>query len=152
MVQYTFSARHVLDFCKQNQLEAKAHSAQVPGTLFEIIESGIRVTFANAKDEKVYLSIQTHPYWVKTAFAESAVQSDKLQKVVYPSRLGYCGDVIRHRNPQELFEHIKTINTKLEDENLFQHVYTDIWPEVHHPPVVLPPVPCSPDEDEDLSS
>lgn len=149
MVKYTFSARLVLEFCKQNQLEAKAHSAQVPGTLFEIIESGIRITFANAKNEKVYLSIQTHPYWVKTAFAETAVQSDKLRAVVYPSQLGYCGDIIRHQVPQDLFDHIKTIKAKLEDEELFQHVFTDIWPQVHRDPVVLPPVPDLTSSDEE---
>lgn len=145
MVKYTYRARLVHNFCQDNGLDAKAHSGETPGYTFFPVDSGIRITFKNAKRERVYLSIQTHPYWAKTQFAETAVQSDKLRAVVYPSQLGYHGELIKHRDPNDLFEHIKSIKSKLEDEDFFQHVFTDTWPQVDRPPVVLPPSTDSPD-------
>lgn len=131
--RYTYSAQLIHDFCLCNGYSVKAHSAETPGFSFFKPESGLRITFTNADSKKVYLSIQTHPRWAECAFAETAVQSDKLRAVVYPSELGYFGDVIRHQHPQALFDHINLVREHLKCETAFQNVYSDVIKEKPEP-------------------
>ncbi len=119
---FTYSARLIRAWCISHQIEFHAHSAETPGLRFINKESGIRIVFANSAGEKDYKSIQTHPWWVDWAFAETAIQSDKLQSVVYPGVLGYGADVKRHSDPDSLFTDITFVQEKLRDPDVFQSV------------------------------
>ena len=71
--------------------------------VFNIYSSGVRLKIG----QNTVLSIQTHPNIAGPSFAETAILHNG--NVVYPEKLGYEGDVIRHWKPEDLFTHISLV-------------------------------------------
>ena len=106
--------------------------------------------------ETYQLSIQTHPDIAGHAFAETAITRKDKGGVVYISKYGYYGDVIRHDEMDDLFEHISLLMRDCEnlnkyeedDESIDKDSKEDVPAPVPVPTTQVPVVPGQENDDE----
>lgn len=107
--QCSYSIRKITEWLDAKELAFNYNSPNLSGGLPEMIQTGLVFKVNDA----MYLSVQTHPTIAASAFAETALQNEK--GVVYCSELGY-DDVIRHTEPEELYEHITQLLELLKEK------------------------------------
>jgi hypothetical protein len=100
-MDYTYSLGVVIKYLESKSITYKIVSGRVGASLYE---HGCRM---NITDD-LSMSIQTHPAIAGPAFAETAIRSDKEKSIVY-KYFGYGCEVIRHDNPEDLFNHIEAV-------------------------------------------
>ena len=116
-VVYAYSARLVAEFLDANGITYKAHSSAGGYSLYR---HGLRASFDLGDGAFLHMSIQTCPPVAGPAFAETALQS-ATRSFVECAALDYfpSDPIIRHREPVDLFAHIKTVQETLSgDEGL----------------------------------
>jgi hypothetical protein len=97
------------------------------------VTSGIRLGLGDIYE----LSIQTHPMIASYAFAETAIKRKDNGKLVYISKYGYYGDVIRHDDTIDLFNHIQLLMQDIKNYTEDDESVEFDWPV----PVPVAPVP-----------
>lgn len=107
--QCSYSIRKVTEWLTAKDLAFNFNSPNLSSGMPEMTQTGIVFKVNDA----MRLSVQTHPIVTGTAFAETALQNDK--GVVYCPELGY-DEVIRHAEPEELFEHITKLLELLKEK------------------------------------
>jgi len=127
---YAYAAGKISDFLSEHGLQHRPRSSSIGCGPFE---HGICVSFplpARADDEVclsaeprnfIAMSIQTHPSISGWAFAETAMLLSA-KKIISPACLGYEDDVIRHREPEDLFHHLEQVKTLLSDKHVFDMI------------------------------
>lgn len=113
----TYALKKIVKFFNENNLEFKYYNS---ATGINLYNHGCRLIL----NKGIQLSIQTHTDVVGDSFAETLTFHNG--KIKYITKLGYS-DVIRHKKPKELFQHIKelikTINS--DDFNLIDEENTN---------------------------
>lgn len=123
----TYSVKKIMEKFKDddNLLSINFHSSRIDWAC--PYEHGIKITFKNKVDPtlpELHMSVQTHPLIAGYAFAETAMQTDLTH--IFPRALGYDDDIIRHMEPEDLFNHIEFVKSALSDANKYREVISSI--------------------------
>lgn len=97
----SYSCQKIIDWLNEKGIEYVCSSS-----MKRIRETGVRIQL----NKYIYLSIQTEPDVAGSQFAETALLR-KEDGCVYSDDLGYS-DVLRHDEPDDLFDHITELLEK----------------------------------------
>jgi len=120
MVDYAYAANTISKWLTQNGFKHHPRSSKIDG--FILYEHGVCIEFTTPYESKdfVSMSIQTHPAISGSSFAETAILRNS-KTLITPICLRYQ-DVIRHKEPQDLFDHIQKIAALVADRKIFDQV------------------------------
>lgn len=120
MTDYAYAANKISKWLTQNGFKHHPRSSNIDG--FVLYEHGICIEFKSPYESTdfVSMSVQTHPAISGSSFAETAILRNS-KTLITPICLGYH-EVLRHDEPQDLFDHIQKIAALIANRKVFDQV------------------------------